>query len=380
MRKMDFVQVEPEIVRQLHYKAAKGRIPLSGTFELSPLCNMNCKMCYVTLSAKEQKRRCALRKKEEWLALAAEAKKEGMLFLLLTGGEPFFWPDFRELYQELYEMGLCISMNSNGTLIDEKVMEWLKETPPTRINITLYGASNKTYEEMCGKKDGFSKVTRAIDLLLEAGICVKLNCSLTPYNQGDLEEMIRFAEERQLILEVATYMFPPIRKNEALTGKNQRFTPEETAKKMIKTYLLQRGEETFRHYLGCNQFPPLEKQECLEEEGDGVLCRAGKSSFWVTWDFQLLACGLMTMPKEKLQLGSFKEAWKHLYTAVDQIRLAPECKQCNLKEQCQTCAAMILAETGTFDRKPEYRCEAITSYVELCEQLKENFDQWKRIV
>lgn len=377
---MDFVEVEPRIVGQLHQKAAERKIPLSGTFELSPLCNMNCKMCYVTLSVKEQQKRCPLRTKEEWLALAEEAMQEGMLFLLLTGGEPFFWPDFKELYQQLHGMGLCISINSNGTLIDESVVEWLKETPPTRINITLYGASDETYDCMCGKKDGFSKVTRAIDLLMEAGISVKLNCSLTPYNESDLESMIRFAKERQLILEVATYMFPPIRKDENLTGQNQRFTPDETAKKMLKTYILQRGEDMSRYYLECNQFPPLEIQDCIDVEGDGMRCRAGKSSFWVTWDFKLLACGLMTTPKEKLHLGSFKKAWKGIYTAVDQIRLAPECGQCSLKDQCQTCGAMILAETGVFDKKPVYRCQAMEAYIELCEHLKDNFDKWKGIL
>ena len=377
---MDFIDVEPQIVSRLHQKASKNKIPLSGTFELSPLCNMNCKMCYVTLSAKEQQERSPLRTKEEWIALAEEAKKEGMLFLLLTGGEPFFWKDFKELYQKLHHMGLCISINSNGTLIDESVVVWLKETPPTRINITLYGASDETYERMCGKKDGFSKVTKAIDLLREAGISVKLNCSLTPYNEGDLEEMIRFAQERQLILEVATYMFPPIRKDENLTGQNQRFTPEETAKKMLKTYVLQRGEEMFRHFLSCNQFPPLEKKDCIDVEGDGVRCRAGKSSFWVTWDFKLLACGLMTTPRIELQLGAFKKAWESICTAVDQIRLAPECGQCSHKDQCQTCAAMILAETGVFNKKPQYRCQAMESYIKLCEHLKENFDEWKGIL
>ena len=41
----------------------------------------------------------------EWLKLAQEAKEAGMLFLLLTGGEPFLYPEFWELYGELKEMG-----------------------------------------------------------------------------------------------------------------------------------------------------------------------------------------------------------------------------------------------------------------------------------
>lgn len=368
---------ETQITDRLHEKAGIAKIPLSGTFELTPLCNMNCKMCYVTMTPEEQRKRGRLRTKEEWLALAEEARKEGMLFLLLTGGEPFLWPEFRELYQELHKMGFYISINSNGTLIDENTVQWLQKYPPNRINITLYGSSDETYERMCGKKDGHSKVTKAISLLTEAGITVKLNCSLTPFNVDDLEEMVAFAEERELILEVASYMFPPIRKDENMVGENQRFTPEEAAKKMIKTEILQNGEERFRYFLLNNQFPAIERKECVEVEGDCIRCRAGRSSFWVTWDFHLLACGMMPMPKTQLKPGMFKQCWEYIYEEVEHIRTAPECQICPIKMECQTCAAITLSETGRFDQKPNYRCQVMDAYVEICGKLKEDFDLWK---
>src|SRR5699024_6376908 len=116
-------------------------IPLSGTFELTPVCNMNCRMCYVRMSREEQEAVHPLRTAKEWLELGKTARDRGMLYLLLTGGEPFLRPDFREILSGLHQMGLLITINSNGTLIDESVVEWLKESPPVRINITLYGAS-----------------------------------------------------------------------------------------------------------------------------------------------------------------------------------------------------------------------------------------------
>lgn len=377
---MAAISTEPQIVSRLHQKAGVKKIPLSGTFELSPLCNMSCKMCYIKMTAEEQKAKDWLRSKEDWLQLAREAMQEGMLFLLLTGGEPFFWPDFRELYENLHEMGLCISINSNGTLIDETVVNWLKKYPPVRINITLYGASDETYERMCGKKDGFSKVKKAITLLQEAGITVKLNCSLTPYNEKDLAKMVAFADQRGLILEVATYMFPPVRKDENMTGYNKRFTPEDTAKNTIRAGILQNGEDTFHQFLLNNQFPVLERRECSDIEGDVMRCRAGRSTFWVSWDFKLLACGMMTTPQEDLQLGKFKDTWMRLTESVEAIRLSAECQECPVKERCQTCAAMALAETGAFDGKPEYRCKMMDTYIGLCNELKDNFDIWKGIL
>ena len=75
----------------LYRKASVNKIPLNGCFELSPVCNFSCRMCYVrkTVSQIHQEGREIIGWKQ-WLALAEECYKEGTLYLLLTGGEPFF--------------------------------------------------------------------------------------------------------------------------------------------------------------------------------------------------------------------------------------------------------------------------------------------------
>ena len=39
------------LVEHLHRRADVQGIPLSGTFELTPMCSMSCKMCYVRMTA-----------------------------------------------------------------------------------------------------------------------------------------------------------------------------------------------------------------------------------------------------------------------------------------------------------------------------------------
>ena len=107
--------------------------------------------------------------------------------------------NFKELYIELHKMGFCISINSNGTMIDEEVIEWLKKYPPMRINMTLYGASDETYERLCNNPKGFTQVTKALSLLKENNIQVKLNCSVTPYNKDDLRKMMKFAQDKNML-------------------------------------------------------------------------------------------------------------------------------------------------------------------------------------
>lgn len=88
------IPVEPPITEYLHAKAARQGIPLSGTFELTPLCNMNCRMCYVRMSREQQEAIRPLRTAAQWLELGRQAKEQGLLYLLLTGGEPFLRPGF----------------------------------------------------------------------------------------------------------------------------------------------------------------------------------------------------------------------------------------------------------------------------------------------
>ena len=85
---------------------------------------------------------------------------------------------------------------------------------------------------------------RAITMLREAGIAVKLNGALTPDNICDLEECVRYAKERGLIYEVNTYMFPPVRRDPSMAGVNRRFTPVEAARYNLESYRLLSGGRT----------------------------------------------------------------------------------------------------------------------------------------
>lgn len=368
------IPVEPPVTEYLHAKAAGNHIPLNGTFELTPVCNMDCRMCYVRLSKQQQEAIHPLYTASEWLALGEEAKKRGMLYLLLTGGEPFSRPDFREILSGLHKMGFIISINSNGTLINQEVVEWLKETPPTRINLTLYGASDETYADLCRNPKGFTQITNAIHLLKDAGITVKLNCSLTPYNAHDLEAIIAFAKKERLIIQATSYMFPPLRRDSSQIGRNDRFTPEEAACYSAKIESLLNGKDDYLNRMKTKDLslPVDSNEDCMDTTGEGIRCRAGKCSFWVTWDGKFLPCGML--PSENasnvFDIG-FDEAWKRASSFALSIRLPARCSNCSLKAQCKACAAMVFTETGKFNAVPEYRCRMAHEYPAACRKIEE---------
>lgn len=351
-----------------HKKAAIKRIPLDGAFELSPVCNFHCKMCYVRKTPEQIK---AEKKKlipwQQWLELAKECRNAGMLYLLLTGGEPFLYPGFKELYVELQRMGFILSINSNGTMIDEEMVEWLKQYAPSKINITLYGSSPETYEKICGNAAGYAKAIRAIHLLHDAGIPVVINASMIPENVDDLEDIIDFGKGLGLNTRVSTYMFPPIRRKQE--KEDSRFSPEEAANVFLRKQKKVLTSKEFRIFAEKT----LEKKERMEIQStwgtkdEYMRCRAGKSSFWISWEGKMTACGLLDFPLTTEPFKTpFLECWMQLTNAVRNSSVLHGCANCGNRNICKPCVAMIYSETGSIKEKAPYLCkmsECINAYL-----------------
>lgn len=352
------------LTEYMYTKAGRMGVPIGGTFELSPVCNFACRMCYVRKTAREvaESERPILTL-DDWLRIAHEAREQGLLYLLLTGGEPFLWPHFWPLYEELIKMGFLVSINTNGSLIDDKAVERLKRLPPRRVNITLYGASDETYEALCRTKGVFTRVTHAIESLQRAGILVKLNGTITPDNVCDLDYLIDYAKDRGLILETTTYLFPPVRRDPSMTGVNRRFTPEEAARVQMHIYRRQNGEERYQAYLEAiakgSIPPPGLDESCIDPVDGKVRCRAGRASFWVTWDGWLTPCGMMTQPSVELNGQSFGDAWQQLREEMGRAALSGVCAKCPDQSLCNACAAMAQTETGSISGIPTYLCQIV---------------------
>ena len=362
---------EPIFERYMLSKADIRRIPIAGNFELLPICNMDCKMCYIKLDKVQVNNNGGLKSADEWLEVAKQARDEGMIFLLLTGGEVFLYKEFRYLYTELTKMGFVISINSNGTMIDEGVVSWLSEIPPRCINITLYGGSDETYKKLCNNPNGFSQVSKAIDLMLKNNICVKINACMTPYNESDLNEIYDFAKSRGLYIEMTSYSFPPIRKNKDMIGTGNRFTPESAAECKFNIKKLEYDNDELLHN-SYNYIKAIESTVIDTNSYRGLKCRAGHSTFWITWDGKMTPCGMITKPFADPFRDGFSNAWNFIKREKDKIKLSKKCVNCKNKDVCTVCAASAVAETGKFDGTPSYICDMTRSYTKkIYKNLKE---------
>ena len=144
----------------LDRKAREKGIPLNGQFELAPLCNFDCRMCYTHLT-KEQMKGIPLLTTDQWKQLMHDAWEAGMMRVNLTGGECLSYPGFRELYLYLHSLGCEIRVLTNGALLDEEWVSFFKAHPPIMIQISLYGGDEDTYERVTGHRQ-FAAVSENI--------------------------------------------------------------------------------------------------------------------------------------------------------------------------------------------------------------------------
>jgi len=333
-------------------------------------------MCYVHLSKEEADRRGRELTADEWLGFAEAARSKGLLFLLLTGGEPLIRPDFKYIYTELRKMGIMVSINTNASMIDDDYFEFFKKDPPMRFNISLYGTSDDTYESLCGNRS-FEKVLNNIKRLKGAGMAVKLNVLFGPSNVDDMDGIRRISEETGIPIKPTTYLYPPIRVSCDETGGNKaRFSAKEAA-----YYDFVCDKERFEHEMFVKRTAALcrgIKSEVSDEECDGVpsegiACRAGRSSFWMTWDGKMMPCGMMVEPVTYPLRDGFDAAWKELRAKTEEILMPAECKNCSVRHACHVCAASTYAETGRFDGKPQYICDMVH------ERVRYYKDEYKRL-
>ena len=355
----------------LFAKAGERGIPLSGTFELTPLCNLDCKMCYIHKRANDCGALAHELDTKTWLALAKDCCEAGMLNLLLTGGEPLLRLDFKEIYTACRKLGMQVSVNSNATLIDEEMVRFFVADPPSRINITLYGASAETYGALCGDPGAYERVVRAILALKDAGVLVKINFSNTPYNRCDSEKVYAFAREHGLVVQAVSYMFPPVRACENGCFTPDRLTAYAAAAEQIRYDRFRFSDEKLKKrwqdQLAGIKVPDPDS-ECQELPTKRIRCRAGSSTFWLTWDGKMRPCGMMTQPSAEVGELGFLGAWQAIRQAREQIMVPGKCTSCEMRHACDQCAAVCFAETGSFTGVPEYMCEKTCAYLEMAEE------------
>ena len=332
---------------KLNIWAKEACVPFSTSFELTPFCNFRCVMCYVRLDKDQAEQQGCLMPASEWLEIARGLRDMGTLQIDLTGGEVFVYPEFWELYSELNRMGFLIALLSNGSLIDESVMEKFRlYGMPYSVKLTLYGASDETYLRVCGSPDGFTRISKAIDLLQGAGVPVSMSATIVRENADDLQLMHKFSAEKGIRLHHSVAVLKPSR-GAVNTAEASRLG--------------------FLDYSYEYTLEDLENSRYRVPENPFSMCAGYRKSLFITWNGRLQLCSFMSRPYVNYS-GDIKTDFTKLYGLLEQIKNPAECAECEWKEFCQRCPAVLCCESGHPERIDKNFCET-------AKQIKELYDR-----
>lgn len=304
-------------------KAFAEGIPISGTFELTPRCNFNCRMCYVHLKGSSLSSHGKELNAQEWLRIAREAKEAGTTWLCITGGEPLLHPEFPQIWKELSGMGFFLTLQTNGSLITGAVEKLLEEYPPRQIKITLYGSDDKVYREVCGIEEGFTRVNDGIHTLMAMGIPVTLVSTVTRQNAEDIRNMAYYAYCHRLPWSSTIGLRSSLRGEETDVDSLRLKGPME-----------EKIQEEIRKRLQEGKMLDPARKPC-------TYCKDYRLGYWVLWDGSMGFCSFLDKPKIPVRELPFIRAWHQLLDYEEALQWPEKCRSCQAAAVCMKCAASL---------------------------------------
>ena len=317
--------------RYLQEKAREKNIPVYGQFELTPLCNLSCRMCYVHRTEQQMAGLSPL-SPASWKELMRQAFSAGMFEAALTGGECLAYPGFDELYLYLQELGCQVTVMTNAVLLNRERLQFFRDHPPALLQVTLYGPDEDAYERVTGRRV-FHTVAENIRRAQEADLALSVSVTPNRHLGEDVFETVRLAHSLADDVFINTSLFAPADEPWRLNGADE---PDNAFLARLLRYDQElRGISAPEipaddlpapggPYTGCG--------EC------GVTCGGGRSWFVIDWRGRMHPCNRLPATGEPLVEG-FPEAWRKTnHTALDWPRTAA-CRGCAYEEACDHCAA-----------------------------------------
>ena len=150
-------------------------------WEITDKCNFDCVHCYNP------------RKREDLeysqvFGVLKQLKLMGVDKVKYGGGEPLLRSDFLEILETTLSMGFDTTFSTNGFIVDSSVVEKIKHTGLTRIQVSLDG--NKEVQNLIRQNPlAYSRATRAIELFTNQGFNVSVATTLVKPNLNCLEDI-----------------------------------------------------------------------------------------------------------------------------------------------------------------------------------------------
>lgn len=265
-----------------------------ASWEINKGCDYDCEHCYLGIKNFEGLTW------EDKVKLLHVMRDSGALWLQLTGGEPLIDRDFPATYEYANELGMMLSVSSNGSQLSKpRIQELFTAHRPYQLTLSVYGATAESYDGMTRNRGAFRRFLKGLAASKESGLSVKLNIIVSARNAHEIEAMQALAEGYGFPHQVFTTMSPTIE------GGGERMISQ--AVEFLTTRQPFAGCNAGHTFFHCDPW------------GKASICKVGRDP-----QFDLVTEGLDGLR----QLGGIADSM-HLRTGG--------CSGCALSGNCYTC-------------------------------------------
>jgi len=154
-------------------------------------CNLTCKHCYSISADKDFPGELTT---AEIYTVMDDLRGFGVPVLILSGGEPLLRPDIFEVATRAKGLGFYTGLSSNGTLIDEAMVERIAAVGFDYVGVSLDGIA-ATHDRFRRREGAFDLSLRGIRLCRDVGIKVGIRYTMTEDNAHDLPALLQLLDD-----------------------------------------------------------------------------------------------------------------------------------------------------------------------------------------
>lgn len=248
-----------------------------------------------------------------------------VLNLVLTGGEPLAHPDFLRLGRRARELGFVLRIKSNGHALRGALARRIKEEiDPFVVELSLHGARAETHERQTRVPGSFERLLANIREMLALGFRLKLNSTLTAWNEGEIEEMHALADALGVRLNIGSEVSP---RDDGDRNPLAISASPEGLRRLFELQLA-RARRTGAPVAAAQPSPVFERDA---DEGLPLApdkhCGAGSSTITVDPYGNVYPCVQWRRAVGNLQERSIKEIWAGSAALEDVRRLTADAKK-----------------------------------------------------
>ncbi len=173
----------------------------TSIIEIKPVtgCNLNCIFCSVDEGIESKKTVDFIVEKdylvEELKKLIDFVGEDSIEIHIGPHGEPLLYPQLAELIAGISKISnvKTISMDTNGTLLNEKIVDKLANAGLTRINLSINSLNPENAKRIAGCNYDIERIKRIAEYIPGKCDLIIAPVLVPGFNDEDIEEIIQFA-------------------------------------------------------------------------------------------------------------------------------------------------------------------------------------------